>query len=112
MKKSKPKRKRLTLAQREQLLKQAISAAFEGVRSAAHFKCLADELMGQALTAISISEGKDENAHPTVMWSDDPIMGLASTVSAYAEFTKIPLAELCAHTITRIPQIKTDFGWN
>lgn len=112
MKKPKTKKRKPTLAQRERMMRQAIRKAFDGVTSRAHFKHLADELMGEALTGLSMSEGKSEDAHPTIMWSDDPIMGLAATVEAYSEFTKIPLDELCAHTISRIPQIKMDFGWN
>lgn len=109
--KSKRMRKPKTLSQRERRLRDYIEDAMEQNRSAAHFKHMANDLMAQALTYLSIAEGKAENCEPMIMWDDDPLAGLHHAVGAYAEFTKTPLDELVGSLIGKI-EPSAPFYWN
>lgn len=109
--KKRARRKKPTLVQRETLLDEQIDVAFEGVTSAAHFKHLAEVLMGKAVAMLSIAEGKADGCEPLIIWDDDPLAALHATVGACAEFTKTPLDQLVGEIIGRMPA-GTRFYWN
>ena len=107
---TKPKKR--SIKQRMRELEMAIERAFEDIDSHESFKKLSDDLIGQALTLLSIAEDKVDGVEPVIMWSDDPAVGLISTISTYSEFTKTPLTDLIGHTINNIPHVGEVFLWN